>query len=585
MQVRDLINVDRESLPIIFPEYTAEKALEISKSFARSYNVLPVVDQTLRFVGVLEKNRLDVVEGKTVDELYTSSLYIPLEKENAIKIKTFFALRDDELMFVVDREGVLLGAVSTHNPALKHLGEASKFIPAPEIFDAMHDAIIIINAETTIVYTNHAYSELIGVPIWKIIGKSMTIVEPTSKCLRVLRGADPYVNERIRIESVDMEVIATITPIYDGEKKLGVVSVFRSIDETIELSRKVERMEYMNRYLKNELDLKTKLPQAFNSIIGKNGRLTEVLAKAAKVAITNVNVLIRGDNGTGKEGVANAIHNASNRRKNPMIRVNCAAIPESLLESELFGYTAGAFTGAQKTGKIGKFELADKGTIFLDEIGDMNLSMQAKLLRVTQEKQIERIGGHRIIDVDVRIISATNKNLEEMVKEGTFREDLYYRLNVFSIILPPLRERKDDILLLVDHFAENIAREKGVEPFRFSKEVTDLFMEYDWNGNIRELQNVVEYIAVVYRGDTIFLDDLPRYLLNFKTSSESGTRESEREREARKTGDMGEQIKAVEKNAIINALKEHNNNKSAAMRTLGISRRTFYKKLKQYAIE
>ncbi|RLB66270.1 MAG: sigma-54-dependent Fis family transcriptional regulator, partial [Deltaproteobacteria bacterium] len=328
-------------------------------------------------------------------------------------------------------------------------------------------------------------------------------------------------------------------------------------------------------YLKNELDLKAKLPRAFHSIIGKNGRLTEVLAKAAKVATTNVNVLIRGENGTGKEGLANAIHNASDRRKNPMIRVNCAAIPEPLLESELFGYAAGAFTGAKKTGKIGKFELADKGTIFLDEIGDMNLSMQAKLLRVTQEKQIERIGGHKVIDVDVRNISATNENLEEMVTEGTFREDLYYRLNVFSIIIPPLRERKDDIFLLVDYFADNIAREKGIEPIHFSKEVMDIFMEYDWKGNIRELQNVVEYAAVVCLGSNVYLDDLPRYLLNYKTGNTS---------EVRETGNMGEKIKEVEKNAIITALKEHNNNKSAAMRSLGISRRTFYKKLKQYEI-
>jgi len=244
-----------------------------------------------------------------------------------------------------------------------------------------------------------------------------------------------------------------------------------------------------------------------------------------------------------------------------MIRVNCAAIPEPLLESELFGYAAGAFTGAKKTGKIGKFELADKGTIFLDEIGDMNLSMQAKLLRVTQEKQIERIGGHKVIDVDVRIISATNKNLEEMVTEGTFREDLYYRLNVFSIIIPPLRERKDDIFLLVDYFADNIAREKGIEPIHFSKEVMDIFMEYD--------------AAVVCLGSNVYLDDLPRYLLNYKTGNTS---------EVRETGNMGEKIKEVEKNAIITALKEHNNNKSAAMRSLGISRRTFYKKLKQYEI-
>lgn len=573
MLVRDLMDIDRELLPIIFPEYTSEKALEIGLPF--TYNVLPVVDQTGKFAGVLKKNTLAVDEGNDIGDLLVPCLGLPLENENAVKIKEFFSERDDELMFVVDREGLLLGAVSARNPSIQHLGAVTKFIPAPEIFDAMHDAIIIINAETKIVYTNHAYSKLIGAPIWKILGKSMTIVEPTSKCLRVLRGADPYVNERIRIESVNMEVIATITPIYDGGDKVGVVSVFRSIDETIELSRKVERMEYMNRYLKNELDLQAKLPGAFHSIIGKNGRLTDVLAKAAKVATTNVNVLIRGENGTGKEGLANAIHNTSNRRKNPMIRVNCAAIPEPLLESELFGYAAGAFTGAKKTGKIGKFELADKGTIFLDEIGDMNLSMQAKLLRVTQEKQIERIGGHKVIDIDVRIISATNKNLEEMVREGTFREDLYYRLNVFSIIIPPLRERKDDIFLLVDHFADNIAREKGIEPIHFSKEVMDAFMEYDWKGNIRELQNVVEYAAVVCRGNNAYLDDLPRYLLNYKT----GTGDN-----VRKAGNMGEKIKEVEKKAIINALKEHDNNKSAAMRSLGISRRTFYKKLKQYEI-
>ncbi len=574
MLVRDLMDIDRESLPVVFPGCTVEKSLDIARSF--TYNVLPVVNQKGKFVGILERNRLESASDNNIDDLIITCPDLPLEHENAIRVKEYFSRHDLALMFVVAREGLLLGAVSARNPAIQHLGAVAKFIPAPEIFDAMHDAIIIINAETMIVYTNHAYSELIGVPIWKILGKSMTVVEPTSKCLRVLRGAEPYVNERIRIESVDMEVIATITPIYDGEKKVGVVSVFRSIDETIELSRKVERMEYMNRYLKNELDLKAKLPRAFHAIIGKNGRLTEVLAKAAKVATTNVNVLIRGENGTGKEGLANAIHNASDRRKNPMIRVNCAAIPEPLLESELFGYAAGAFTGAKKTGKIGKFELADKGTIFLDEIGDMNLSMQAKLLRVTQEKQIERIGGHKVIDVDVRIISATNKNLEEMVREGTFREDLYYRLNVFSIIIPPLRERKDDIFLLVDHFADNIAREKGIEPIHFSKEVMDVFMEYDWKGNIRELQNVVEYAAVVCRGSNVYLDDLPRYLLNYKTGSNTS--------EVRETGNMGEKIKEVEKNAIISALREHNNNKSAAMRSLGISRRTFYKKLKQYEI-
>ncbi|MBN2785605.1 MAG: sigma 54-interacting transcriptional regulator [Pontiellaceae bacterium] len=574
MLIRDLIDIDLDTLPIIFPDHSVEKARELCAQFP--YNVIPVVDHTFKLTDIHTKDLLADATGHMLD---VEAIDIdPLQgNDNAIKAKELFQCNDIELMFVVDRNGLLLGAVSTRNPAIKHLNSMSKLAPVPEIFDAMHDAIIIINSETTIIYTNHAYSELIGVPVWKIIGKSMTMVEPTSKCLGVLRGDKPYVNERIRIETVNIEVIATITPIYEGSEKIGVISVFRSIDETIELSRKVERMEYINRYLKDELKLKAKLPCEFNSIIGKNGLLVEVLAKASKVAKTNVNVLILGESGTGKEGLANAIHYASSRRNKPIIRVNCAAIPEALLESELFGYSSGAFTGAHKSGKIGKFELADNGTIFLDEIGDMNLSMQSKLLRVIQEKEIERIGDNKTIRVDVRIVSATNKNLDKMVQEGSFREDLYYRLNVFSIILPPLRERKDDIYLLVDHFAQSIASDKGIDHLYFSKEVMDFFMEYDWKGNIRELQNVVEYASVVCQRDKVYLEDLPSYLLNYRTGISNDTTSS--------GGNINSQIRELERNAIIKAMKEHNNNKSAAMRTLGISRRTFYKKLKEYDIE
>ena len=296
-------------------------------------------------------------------------------QENAIHLLNRFAHSDMPYIYVLDENSFLLGAVRREVVASGAIQRSLDFIPVPEIFDALHDAIIIIDATGTIGYLNHSYSRLLGIPARKIVGRKMSEVEPSSGCLRVLNGDVPLVNERLHIESLDVDVVATITPIYrDGELK-GVISVFRDIQETLQLSRKLERITSVANYLQRELDEKISPSPEFKNIIGVNPVFKKALNLAARVAGSDAPVMVRGDNGVGKEVIANAIHKASARRNKPVIRVNCAAIPEALLESELFGYDEGAFTGAKRGGKIGKFEMADGGTLFLDEIGDMDLSM------------------------------------------------------------------------------------------------------------------------------------------------------------------------------------------------------------------
>ncbi|MEW6608827.1 MAG: sigma 54-interacting transcriptional regulator [bacterium] len=261
-----------------------------------------------------------------------------------------------------------------------------------------------------------------------------------------------------------------------------------------------------NIYLKKEREQEYGLP----NIIGKSKALQEVIKLVKKVAKTNANVLIYGESGTGKELVARAIHINSLRKDKPFIVVNCAAIPETLLESELFGYAPkSGISGADLKGKPGKFELADEGSIFLDEVADMTLSTQAKILRVLQEKEFERISDTKPIKVDVRIIAATNKNLEEAIKKKEFREDLYFRLNVISISLPPLCERKEDIPLLIEYFIERYAKETKKNVGRISDEALELLMQYDYPGNVRELENLIERAVILTEGDTILLSALP----------------------------------------------------------------------------
>jgi len=332
-----------------------------------------------------------------------------------------------------------------------------------------------------------------------------------------------------------------------------------------------QKLKSENVYLKTQLQEKYKI----SSLITHSPKMEEVLSIAARVAGSKATVLITGENGTGKEVLAKAIHYISPRKDGPFVPVNIPALSESLLESELFGHEKGAFTGAEKM-RIGRFETADKGTIFLDEIGDIPLSIQVKLLRVLQEHQIERVGGTSHLEIDVRIIAATNQNLEKKILDGTFREDLFYRLNIVAVKIPPLRDRREDILPLTEYFMEKYRVENNKEKFELSKETADILLKYNYPGNVRELENIIERAVVLARGNFITQSDLPGnvrgYLPEFELPQPG-------------SGELNEQVEALEKRLIFDALKESKGNQTKAGKLLGITERNLRYKLKKYNIK
>ena len=310
-----------------------------------------------------------------------------------------------------------------------------------------------------------------------------------------------------------------------------------------------------------------------NYLSSKSIKMQNAIELMKQVSDTKTTVMIYGETGTGKEMAAQIVHDLSSRRDKPFIKVNCAAIPENLLESELFGYEKGAFTGAVNS-KPGRFELADSGTILLDEVGDITPLMQVKLLRAIQEREFERLGGTKTIKIDVRIIAATNKNLETLVKEGSFRQDLYYRLSVVPITLPPLRERKEDINQLIEYFLENSSNISSKHIKNITKEALLYLKRYNWPGNIRELENVIERCVVITSGNKIDVENLPDYILKFDESVNNLNSE-----------DLSAVMDNAEKNIIVKALRECRGNRTKASEVLGISRRSLHRKIIKYNIE
>lgn len=327
-----------------------------------------------------------------------------------------------------------------------------------------------------------------------------------------------------------------------------------------------------NKLLKEQLQDKNKIL----GIVAYSEKMENVLNTSLRVADSKATVLLRGESGTGKEVLAKAIHYSSSRKDKPFVAVNCAALNENLLESELFGHERGAFTGADKQ-RRGRFEIADGGTIFLDEIGDLTLTTQVKLLRVLQEEQFERVGGSQTIDVDVRVIAATNKNVEELIKEQKFREDLYYRINVVTVSIPPLRERKDDILHLINHFIDKYLHETKKDKVEFSREATDVLLKYNYPGNIRELENIVHHSIVLSREEVISSSDLPS---NINEAVSSGVKFNINENSS-----LPEQVENLEKMLVLNALKKTNNNQLRASKILGISERNLRYRLEKWGMK
>ncbi|MFZ5646796.1 MAG: sigma-54 interaction domain-containing protein [Bacillota bacterium] len=434
------------------------------------------------------------------------------------------------------------------------------------VMETAVEGTLIVDENGIIVFINKAYEDLLGMKKEEIIGRHISEVIETTRMPIVLRTGIPEIGEVQFINGKN--VIVQRIPIYsDGKIVAGVCKVL--FKDKAEIDNIAYKYEIKFNYIENQL---ANTKYSLDDFITCNSEMLKLKKVIEKVACTNVTILIRGESGVGKELLAHAIQKISPRSSGPFVRLNCAAIPENLLEAELFGYEGGAFTDARRSGKIGKLELANGGTIFLDEIGDMPLSMQAKTLRALQEKEIERVGGIKPIKLDVRIIAATNKNLEEMITRGQFREDLYFRINVVSVYIRPLRERKEDIPLLVEHFLKMIAAENKLPLKRVEAETLSILQSYNWPGNVRELYNTLEKMISLSEGDTLTTNDIPQNILVQHGSSDYITKPLKTF-----TAD-------IEREKLVSALSLTNGNKKQAAQILGINRSTLYDKLKKYGL-
>lgn len=360
-----------------------------------------------------------------------------------------------------------------------------------EILKSIQEGVQVVDCEGIIRYVNDAFLKILGLSKQERIGKSVFEVSPDGSIAAVLKTGQPVNKLRNRPKGTSVELISSAAPIKICGQMIGAIAINEDIKDIIHLTEKLRKSKVMVDSLSEKIGYLSGATYTFEDFIGLSVATQNVIEMAQTVAQSDVTVLVQGETGTGKELIVHAIHNSSTRVGRPFISVNCSAIPQNLLESEFFGHEKGSFTGAYKR-KLGKFELANGGTLFLDEIGEMDLVLQAKILRAIQEREIQRVGGEAKIPLDVRIIAATNRNLKTMVAKGSFREDLFYRLNVWNIIIPSLRERKADIELLADFLLRKICRKLGRSSITLTKRAIEIMYKYDWPGNVRELENVLE---------------------------------------------------------------------------------------------
>lgn len=482
-------------------------------------------------------------------------------------------------------------AVATELESVKKLSHT-----LDTILELAYDGIIVVDEAGRVTMVNNALVQFIGRSRDQIIGKHVSEVLENSRLHEVARTGIPEIGQVQVIRGTPF--IVSRLPIIEDGRVVGAVGkvMFRGLAELKEMARRLENLENQLDFYREQLTRVSGARYTLDNIISSNHLMQRLKVVARQAARSTSTVLLLGESGTGKELFAHAIHYASPRRSMPFVKVNCAAVPENLLESEFFGYADGAFTGAKKGGKPGKFELADGGTIFLDEVGDMAPALQAKLLRVLQDRELERVGGTETIRVDVRIIAASNKDLARMVADGLFREDLYYRLNVVTMVIPPLRERKEDILPLVHHLIEKYNHSLGVRVKGIAPDALAALQEYGWPGNVRELENVIERAMNLDVGDLIGVEHLPGQI----AAAADAAGESAAEPAGDSTGEPGrpparragrgtalkqatfrQAVADAERQAIASALAASGGNKARAARMLGMSRSQFYEKLKK----
>ncbi len=442
------------------------------------------------------------------------------------------------------------------------------------IIRSSYDGMFITDGDGVVLRLNDAYERITGIKASEIMGKNMrNLVDEgyfdESVTLHVIEKRTTItINQTVK---KDRKILVTGTPLFDEQGKLfRVVTNVRDITELVKLQNQLLKTKEQTLKYKTELSHLRAMHIQNHEMITRSPKMARVIELSMKIADVDSNVLITGESGTGKELIAKLIHKHGKTTARPFIKINCAAIPEQLLESELFGYEGGAFTGAKKEGKPGLFELAHNGTLFLDEVGDLPLVLQVKLLRAIQEKEIMRVGGTRAITVNARIIAATHRDIAKMVQHSTFREDLYYRLMVVPINLPPLRERKEDVPLLIMHFIEKFNKHFGYNK-RILPDVIDKLVEYNWPGNVRELENVIERMIVTAVGEVLTADLVPETIWSKTFLPKKGTK-------------LKEAVEQTEAYLLTECYKEYRSWQKVA-EALGIDRTTVFRKVVRYGLE
>ncbi|MBC7087542.1 MAG: sigma 54-interacting transcriptional regulator [Tissierellales bacterium] len=445
-----------------------------------------------------------------------------------------------------------------------------------KIFDPLPVPLILIDKDSRVRMINQVFADFLGYPKEYIIGKPVADIDKNTRFPFVLKSKKSEIAWKHKFENGKTAIVHRIVVLDEHEEvkyAVGMV-LFEDLEQFRDIIEKNKLLENEVHLYKSQLKEMYGAKYSWDTIIGNSEKMSQTKFIAKRAAHSISNVLILGESGTGKELFAHAIHNDSTRNHMPFVKVNCAAIPSELLESELFGYEEGAFTGAKKGGKIGKFELANGGSIFLDEIGDMPLKMQAKLLRVLQEREFEKVGGNKTIKTDLRVIAATNKDLQKLISEGKFREDLYYRLNVMTIEIPPLRERVEDIEELTKKLMEKLSNQLGIYVPKISHKALELLKSYNWPGNVRELENVLERAINLTETDTILPIHLPLYITQNKRKIDPNSIDS-----------LQSLLEQTEREAIKSCLEYTDGNKLKTAKMLNISRTSLYTKIEKYGLE
>ncbi|WP_213818187.1 sigma 54-interacting transcriptional regulator [Garciella nitratireducens] len=530
---------------------------------------------TLSDIGEIFKKNINLMNP--VKEYMQPYVYFFSPDESVIKARDFMLDKKIGSLPIWDGKRIIgvVDTVTLRDTYYKRTEELSNQLF--DILNHLHEGVCVVDEQGIVTFWNSSAERLYRVKAEELLGKKLSDYFPTALLDKVLK-------QKKAIENITHSpkkgtyVAISAKPLFSEHELIGAVSSERDITEITKLSMELEQANDRVRFLEQEYNKLTRDQYQIGEIVGKSKKFTEAIILAQQVAKVNINVLITGESGTGKEVFARAIHRESGR-KGDFIPINCSAIPYNLLESELFGYEGGAFTGALSKGKKGKFQLADEGTLFLDEIGEMPMEMQAKLLRVLEDGEVQPIGGEKSIKINTRIIAATNRDLEKMMEEGRFREDLYYRLNVVSIHLPPLRERKEDVPLLIDRFVKEFSNIHGYSIASISTDALKILTDYEWKGNIRELKNTIERLVVLSKGALITKDMIPLEILKSFQNKE------ERLEEEMKEYDLEKVLAYTEKNMIQEVMKITNWNKKKAAEILNIPRSTLYYKLNQYKIE